>query len=40
MLLFGVLGLGTKGTADRGTLLVHLKNGQTGYFTIQDYSES
>jgi len=26
-------------TLDEGTLLIHLKNGQTGYFTIADYSE-
>jgi hypothetical protein len=38
--LFGVLGLAAKGASDRGTLLVHLKNGQTGYFTIERYSEN
>ena len=41
VLAFGVLGgLAAKGSMDRGTLLVHLKNGQTGYFTIGDYSEA
>jgi Short C-terminal domain len=38
-LAFGVLGgLAAKGAADRGTLLVHLKSGQTAYFEISDYS--
>ena len=42
VLLFGVLGgLGARGAADRGTLLVHLKDGQTGYFTIgPEWSQS
>src|ERR1039458_5375 len=39
VLVFGVLGLGAKASRDRGTLLIHLKNGQTGFFTIADYSE-
>jgi hypothetical protein len=40
VLLFGVLGgLAAKGSRDRGVFLVHLKNGQTGYFTIDGYSE-
>ena len=40
VLLFGVLGgLAAKGTKDRGAIIVHLKNGQTGYFTVDDYSE-
>ena len=37
VLIFGVLGLAA---ADRGTFLVHLKNGQTGYFTIDGYTEN
>ena len=40
VLLFGVWGLAAKGARDRGTFLVHLKNGQTGYFTIDGFSES
>ena len=38
VLLFGVLGLGAKGSEHRASMLVHLKSGQTGYFTIDDYS--
>jgi hypothetical protein len=38
-LLFGVLGAVTaKGSADRATLLVHLKNGDVGYFTVKKQS--
>lgn len=41
VLVFGVLGgLAARGSEDRGTLLIHLRNGQTGYFTIGGYSES
>jgi hypothetical protein len=40
VLLFGVWGLAAKGARDQGTFLVHLKNGQTGYFTIDGFSES
>jgi hypothetical protein len=29
-----------KGDADRGTFLVKLKNGQTGYFTMDGFTES
>jgi hypothetical protein len=40
VLLFGVLGgLAAKGSRDRGAFLVHLNNGQTGYFSIDGYSE-
>lgn len=40
VLLFGVLGgLAAKGTRDRGIFMVHLKNRQTGYFSIDGYSE-
>jgi Short C-terminal domain len=39
-LVFGVWGgLAGKGGEDRGTLLVHLKSGQTGYFTIGGWSQ-
>ena len=38
--LFGVWGgLAAKGAEDRGALLVHMKSGQTGYFSIGDYSQ-
>ncbi len=29
----------SKGAVDRGTLIVHLKSGQAGYFSINDYSQ-
>jgi len=32
---FGVFGLGAKGAEELGTLLVHMKSGQTGYFTVR-----
>jgi hypothetical protein len=39
-LVFGIFGgLAAKGSEDRGTLLVHLKSGQTAYFEISGYSE-
>jgi hypothetical protein len=38
-LLFGVLGAVTaKGTEDRATMIVTLKSGETGYFTVRDQS--
>ncbi len=37
---FGVVGLGARGTEDRGTLFVHMKGGETGYFTVKGYSEA
>jgi Short C-terminal domain len=41
VLLFGVYGgLAAKGTQDRGAFLVHLHNGQTGYFTIDGFTEN
>jgi hypothetical protein len=40
VLMFGALGgLGAKSGEDRGAILVHLKSGQTAYFTIQGVSE-
>jgi hypothetical protein len=39
VILFGVLGgLAAKGSEHRASMLVHMKSGQTGYFTIDDYS--
>jgi Short C-terminal domain len=38
VLLFGVFGLGAKGSMDRGVILVHMKSGQTGYFQVEGYS--
>jgi hypothetical protein len=36
--LFGVLGLGAKHTWDRTTIIVHMKSGEVGYFTVADRS--
>ena len=37
-LIFGVLGLAAKGAMDRATVLVHLRNGDAGYLTINKQS--
>jgi hypothetical protein len=40
VLVFGALGgLAAKGSEDRGTLLVHLKSGQTGYLSNKGHSQ-
>ena len=39
VVLFGVLGgLAAKGSVDRATMIVHLKSGEKGYFTIDKQS--
>jgi hypothetical protein len=39
VLVFGLLGLAAKGSRDRGAFLVHIRSGETSYFTIEGYSE-
>jgi len=40
VLAFGLLGLGAKASIDRGTVTVHMKNGETGYFSIYNASSA